>query len=51
MVWTETTREHYDRKRLRYSSDCSDVEWAIIKPFLQRHGGLGRPLYHDLRDI
>jgi len=47
MVWTETTREHYDRQGLRYSSDCSDKEWEIIEPFLQARNGLGRLLRHD----
>jgi len=51
MAWTEITRGDYDRTGLHYASDCSDAEWEIIKPFLQRHGGLGRPLCHDVRDI
>jgi len=32
MVWTNTTRSRYDRIGERYSSDCSDEEWALIKP-------------------
>jgi len=51
MVWIETTRPHYDRSDLKYSSNCSDEEREIITPFLQVHCGRGRPLCHDLRHI
>jgi len=53
LIWygREYTRRDYDRKGLRYASDCSDKEWEIIKPFLQSRYGLERTLCHDLRHI
>ena len=34
MPWTEITRPDYDRRGLRYASDCTDDEWAVVAPFL-----------------
>lgn len=51
MAWTETTRQKYDRRSLRYASDCTDDEWAIIEPFMGRSSKVGRPRKHDPRDI
>lgn len=52
MVWTEATRLQYDRSKLRYASDCTNEEWAIIEPILEatRHK-VGRPPKHSLRII
>lgn len=30
MPWTEITRPDYDRRGLRYASDTTDEEWALI---------------------
>jgi transposase len=41
VVWTEDNRKHYDRKGLRYPSDMTDAEWALIEPLIppeKRHG-------------
>nr|WP_306267791.1 IS5 family transposase [Pararhizobium sp. IMCC3301] len=51
MSWTEITRRHYDRRELRYASDCSGGEWEVIAPFVERSGKVGRPSVHDLREI
>lgn len=51
MPWTETTRRHHDRRGLRYASDCTDGEWEIIAPFVERSSKVGRPCVHDLREI
>lgn len=51
MPWTKTTRREYDRRGLRYASDCTDKEWEIIAVFLERTGTVGRPRRHDLREI
>ena len=36
MAWTETTRAEHDRCGLRYASDTTDEERAIVGPFLER---------------
>ena len=36
MAWTETTRDHYRRDALRYASDLTDREWALVSPFLPK---------------
>jgi transposase len=51
MAWTKTTRAQYDRKHLRYSSDLTDEEWAIIRRFFPAPSKVGRPREHCLRDI
>ena len=34
MAWTELTRPQYVRTGGRYASDTTDLEWALIAPFL-----------------
>jgi putative transposase len=51
MSWTEITREHYRRDGLRYASDTTDDEWAVIEPFMPPRQPLGRPREVDLREI
>lgn len=51
MSWTETARREHDRRRLRYASDCTDEEWAIIAPLLARRTKVGRPRLHRGRDL
>ena len=34
MAWTEITREKYRRDGMRYASDVTDAEWAVIGPRL-----------------
>jgi hypothetical protein len=31
-MWTDTTRAKHARKGLRYSSDLTDAEWAVMEP-------------------
>jgi|SRR5271165_1130176 len=33
-MWTNENRHHYDRSKLRYPSDLTDAEWAIIEPLI-----------------
>ena len=33
-MWTTENRSRYDRSKLRYPSDLSDEEWAVIKPLV-----------------
>ena len=49
MAWTELTRRRYERKSDGYSSDVTDMEWAVIVPFLPDRNRLGRPRQVDLR--
>jgi transposase len=40
-VWTDENRKNYERKGLRYPSDMTDAEWALIAPLIppeKRHG-------------
>lgn len=51
MSWTETARGDHARRGLRYSSDLTDPEWALISPFLPGPSLLGRPRTTDLREV
>ena len=51
MAWTETTRRHYRREALRYASDLTDAEWALISPFMPAASKLGRPRKINLRSV
>lgn len=51
MAWTETTRTHYRRDELRYSSDLKDQEWEMIAPLMPEPSALGRPRKVDLRAV
>ena len=33
-MWTSKNRARYDRSKLRYPSDLSDDEWALIEPLI-----------------
>ena len=51
MPWTEITRPEYDRRFLRYASDSTDAEWALIAPFIIPASKVGRPRKHSMRHI
>jgi hypothetical protein len=34
LMWTATTRAHHKRDELRFASDLTDAEWALIAPLL-----------------
>ena len=34
MVWTNENRSRYDRSKLRYPSDVTNEEWALIAPLI-----------------
>lgn len=44
MAWTGIAREEHSRKGLRYPSDMTDREWALVAPFIPpaKHGGRRR---------
>ena len=33
-MWTTKNRPHYNRDHLRYPSDLTDQEWALIEPLI-----------------
>lgn len=50
-MWTETTRLKYERRTVRYSSDLTDAEFALIEPLLPQSRPLGRPRKADLHEV
>ena len=50
-MWTETTRRQYRRDDLRYASDMTDAEWALIEPHLPSAKRLGCPRFVPLRAV
>jgi len=51
MAWTEITREKYRRDGMRYASDVTDEEWAVIGPRLPAPSRRGRPRETPLREV
>src|ERR1041384_6303361 len=51
MPWTKAARIKYQRSGLRYASDLTDAEWALIARKMPRRRRLGRPRETDLREI
>ena len=50
-MWTETTRGDYERRSLRYSTDLSNQEFALIEGLLPARRYLGRPRSTDFREV
>ena len=50
-MWTNENRYRYDRSKLRYPSDLTDVEWTLIKPLIPpaKRGGNKRTVV--MRDV
>lgn len=50
-MWTTQNRKRYDRSRLRYPSDLTDDEWALVAPQIPpaKPGGNKRTV--DLREV
>ncbi len=50
-MWTSDNRGRYDRSQLRYPSDLTDEEWALVEPLIPpaKRGGNKRRV--DLREI
>ncbi len=51
MAWTEITRPQYRRDGLRYASDTTDAEWALIAPHMPAPCRRGRRRTTDLRAV
>lgn len=50
-MWTKESRVRYDRSALRYPSDLSDGEWAILAPLIPPAKRGGRPREVDIRAV
>jgi len=50
-MWTPTTRDQHSRKSLRYQTDLTDAEWAVIEPHLPPVCSTGRPRVWAMREI
>jgi putative transposase len=50
-MWTSTTRRQHSRDGLRYETDLTDAEWALIAPFMPEPRRRGRPRAWSLREI
>jgi len=50
-MWTEITRPKYERKGLRYATDVTEAEWALIAPHLPAPRALGRPRTTCVREV
>ena len=37
-MWTPTTRRQHSRANLRYETDLTDAEWAVIAPLIPTAG-------------
>jgi transposase len=50
-MWTVEHRRAADRRGLRYPSDLTDTEWALIAPLIPpaKHGGRKRSV--DVREV
>lgn len=51
MTWTEITRCQHGRRELRYASDCTDAEWALIELLMPRPSKVGRPRKTCMRSV
>jgi transposase len=51
MAWTEITRPKYRRDGLRYASDLTNGEWALIEPLMPAPSPIGRPRETSLRKV
>jgi transposase len=51
MAWTKATRQQYRREGLRYASDQTDEEWAVVERFMPAPSRLGRPRETALRAV
>ncbi len=50
-MWTKENRARYDRSKLRYPSDLTDAEWALVEPLIPpaKRGGNKRTV--DVRAV
>ena len=51
MAWTVEHRRAADRRGLRYPSDLTDAEWALVAPLIRPAKQGGRPRTADVREV
>src|SRR5690554_4372877 len=51
LMWTNENRARYDRSKIRYPSDLTDEQWALVAPLIPppKPGGFFRT--HDARAV
>ena len=50
-MWTPATRRQHSRDGLRYDTDLTDSEWAVIEPLMPEPRQRERPRAWSLREI
>ena len=50
-MWTPSTRRQHSREGLRYETDLTDSEWALIEPLMPKPLARGRPREWPLREV
>jgi putative transposase len=50
-MWTNENRPRYNRDRLRYPSDLTDEEWALVEPLIPPAKHLGRRRTVVMREV
>ena len=50
-MWTATTRAQHMRDGLRFASDLTDAEWAVLEPLLPPLSVIGRPPAWPMRTV
>lgn len=50
-MWTAENRKRYDRSKLRYPSDLTDEEWALVAPLIPPAKRGGNRRHVDEREI
>ena len=50
-MWTPTTRGQHNRASLRYETDLTDAEWAVIAPLMPEPASRGRPPIWTMREV
>ena len=50
-MWTTESRARYDRSKLRYPSDLTDQEWALIGPLIPPAKRGGNKRTADMREV
>ena len=50
-MWTAENREVYERRGLRYPSDLTDAEWALVAPLIPPAKRGGRQRTVNLREV